>query len=224
MAWLKQYRKRRRADAYQRLTLRQLTKRPELYMRYLRYFNAMPLPAAIRIGHGWYPVPLTLKQFSGQLSYGQRLFLAVQEPHDIGYVLRYMDGYYYTMVTGRAWNESEALSFGRKILNCKAKDVFPIVQQLIKLMEELVKREQKALYREPTKQEKAAGIERMNRFAHLTAMLLLQESFRMCEAEILQLPYDDCLVRFMLRKEQQAYQERLLELQRKESDTKHRFK
>jgi hypothetical protein len=224
MTGLKTWSKRRRATKYQRLTLRQLAKRPELYMRYMRRLNAMPLPAAIRIGRGWFPVPLTLKQFSGQLSYGQRLFLAQQEPHDIGYILRYMDGYYYTMVTGRAWNENDALSFGRKILNCKAKDVFPIVQQLIKLMEELVKREQKALYREPTKQEKAAGIERLNRFAHLTSMLLLQESFRMREAEVLQLPYDDCLVRFMLRKEQQAYQERLLELQRKESDHTHRHK
>jgi hypothetical protein len=42
------------------------------------------------------------------------------------------------------------------------------------------------------------------------------QSFNLTEAAVMQLPYDDCLVRFMLQKEQQAFNERLAELRNKE--------
>ena len=204
----------------EKLTLGHILREPHRYGALADDFLKMQFPAVLTIGRTAYPVPLTLKQFSRHLCYGQRLFLAQREPHDIGYVLRYIDGYYYPFATGRPWDEAKALSFGRKILNCKAKDVFPVAQHLINLMDELIKREQKQLQREPSKLEKAAGIEKLNRFAGLTSLIFLMDSFKLPEAAVMLLPYDDCLVRFMLQKEQQAYAERLTELQAKESKSR----
>jgi hypothetical protein len=205
------------------LTLGQLLAQPHRYGALVEDFCKLTLPAAISIKGTYYPVPLTLKQFSRHLCYGQRLFLATREPHDIGYALRYLDGYYYPMCTGKPWNEAAALSFGRNVLNCKAKDVFPVAQHLITLMDELITREKKHLFREPSKLEKAAGVERLAPFAALTNLIFLMDSFKLPEAAVMLLPYDDCLVRFMLQKEQQAYSERLMELQNEDSK-KSRFK
>jgi len=91
---------------------------------------------------------------------------------------------------------------------------------LVKLMGDLAERERKLLHREPTKQERAAGIERLNVFSDLTALLFLQQSFNCTEAQVAEKPYNDCLVRFMLQKEQNAYAERLQDVYQKESEQK----
>lgn len=184
----------------------------------------LPLPEIIRIGRHSYNIPLTLDDMADNITYGQRLYLVREETVDVGFILRFITGYYYPMATGNAWDEQQALNFGGKVLHCLAREVYPVANHLLKLTDEMVKREQKLLYRAPTKQEKAAGIEKLNMFSDLSSIMYLQDSFKCPETEVMRKPYNDCLVRFMMQKEQAAYQERLSEVYHREAEAKSKTK
>ena len=207
-----------------KLTLRTMTMQPARYTSLAEDLAALPLPDALRFGRKRLPVPPDVETFGRSITYGQRLYFAQKEGFDLGIILRYVAGYYYPIVTGRPWNETDALRFGRNILDLYVTELYPVSQHLVNLMAELATREQKLLHREPTKQERAAGVERLNKFADLTALMFLMEQFKCDEAAVMAKPYDDCLVRFMLAKEQAAYQERLTEVYRKEAAPKTRKK
>ncbi len=171
----------------------------------------LPVPDIIEIGKRSFPVPGTLEDFSSNLSYAQRLFLATSEQFDVDLVIRIISGYYYPFYSGLKFDENKLLSIQSKIITLPVKVLYPVTHHILNLMGELVDREQKLLYREPSKQEKAAGIEKLSKYSTLTSLLFLMESFRMTESEVMQQPYDDCLVRFMLAKEQNEFSERLTE-------------
>lgn len=203
-----------------RLTLQRYALEQHRYSGLSEGLKALPVPEALRIGRHTYPVPSDLDAFCADLTYGQRQYLAEKEGIDVGVILRLTAGYYYPIATGRPWNEKQALSFGKIVLNSLVKDLYPVTNHLTTLMEQLVNREAKLLNRKPSKQEKAAGIDKLTKFADLTAMLFLQQSFNTTPEAVMLLPYNDCLVRFMLSKEQAAFQDRLTEVYRKERESK----
>ena len=203
-----------------KLTLRRMTLEPHRYAGLAEGLAELPLPDTLRIGRRRMAIPQTLDELSSSLTYGQRMYLTQHEGYDVGVILRLVAGYYYPLYTGRPWDERKALSFGAKVLSSLVVELYPVSKHLIGLMEQLTKRESTLLHREPTKQEKAAGIERLAKFADLTALLFLQDSFKTSAEQIMLAPYDDCLVRFMLANEQNKYAERLAEVHRKENAPK----
>jgi hypothetical protein len=94
---------------------------------------------------------------------------------------------------------------------------------LVTLIGEMAEREQKLLHREPTKMELAAGIEKLNVFSDLTSLDFLRDAMKCTVPEVLLTPYNECLVRFMIAKEQADYQERYYDLMNKESEHKSKF-
>jgi len=203
-----------------KLTLWHLVLEPAKYNSIAEGFASLPLPSQLKIRRKKLAVPSGLEEFAGNLTYGQKLFLMNEEPFDVGCIMRYVTGYYYPLYSGQPWDEAEALQFGRNVLSSPLKDLYPVAIHLVNLMAELVEREKKLLHREPTADEKAAGVDRLTRFTELTSLIFLMDSFRCTEAAVLQKPYDDCLVRFMLAKEQNAYTERLTEVHRRKQDKK----
>ena len=171
----------------------------------------MPLPEKIKIGK-YYEIPDTLESFTENICYGQRLFIVRKEDNDFGTILRMIDGYYYPIVTKLKWDEEKALLFGKKVLTCKAIELYPVAMHLITLTAEMVTREQKLLHREPTKIEQAAGIDKLNKYSDLTALDFLRDSLKLTTQEVLLTPYNECLVRFMLAKDVAEFQERHFEL------------
>ena len=200
--------------AINKLTLWDILLEPERYAGIAEGLQQMPLPDKIKIGRKYYEIPQTLEDFSANICYGQRQFFATQEDIDVGIILRYVAGYYYPIVKKCIWDEKKVLSFYKKVLYSSAKELYPVAIKLLNLMGELAEREKTLLQRNPTKEEQSAGIEKLNRFANLTSLLFLQESFRITEDDVMLKPYDDCLVRFLLAKEQNAYTERLQEVYR----------
>lgn len=206
-----------RAVPVNRLTLRTMFMQTERYAALAVDLASLPLPQALAFGRKRYAVPADVEMFGRNITYGQRLYFAQAEGFDLGIILRFITGYYYPIVTGRPWDETKALAFGKKVLALHVTELYPVAKHLSELMAELVTREKKLLHREPTKQERAAGIERLNKFADLTALIFLMDAFKCDEAAVMLKPYDDCLVRFMLAKEQASYQERLTEVYRSEN-------
>ena len=84
----------------------------------------------------------------------------------------------------------------------------------------MTERERNLLHREPSKLERAAGIEKLNRFADLTSLDFLRDEMKMPIEEVLLQPYNECLVRFMLAKEKADYQERYYKLLHEETEMK----
>lgn len=182
--------------------------------------SRLPVPDSIKIGRRRYWVPQTMEQFSDTITYGQKMYFGRGGDDDIELAFRYICGYYMPLVTDQPWDEKNIIAFRKNIVNSFAIEVFPVALHLITLMAQLVERELKLLKREPTKQEKAAGIERMGKFAELMAVMFLTESFNCSENELMQKSYGDCLVRFMLQHEQNAFAERLANVYQKENESK----
>jgi hypothetical protein len=176
----------------------------------------LPLPDRIKIGRKQYGIPGTMDEFSDKICYGQRLFLARAEDNDVGLIIRMMDGYYFPIVTNELWNEDKSLLFGNKILNCRVKELYPVAMHLITMVSEIAERELKLLHKEPSKVEKAAGIEKLNVFSELNALDFLRDAMQITVPEVLLTPYNECLVRFMNAKETRDYQERYFDLMQKD--------
>lgn len=181
-----------------------------------------PLPEYLRIGFRKYSIPKDLEEYSDSICYGQRLSLSEPETNDFGIIIRFITRYYYPIVKRKPFDDEKAARFGKNVLYLKVKDLYPIAMHLVKLHSELIEKEQKMLHREPTKQEKAAGIEELSIFSELTAIKFLRDALQKSSEQVMLTPYNDCLVEFYHAKKQNAFNERLTEVYKKEAETKHK--
>lgn len=202
-----------RVKSIKRLTLYDMMRDLEIYQGLPDGLKDMPV-VKVKIGLWRFALPETMEELSNQITYGQRLFLTKKEEEDFGLIIRLMDGYFYPIVTGKSWDENAALAFGKKILRCKAVEVYPAAVHLITLLDELVSRELRLLHREPNKMERAAGIDKLNPFSEMTSIDFLRDTMKIPAEEVMTTPYNECLVRFMLARETADYQDRLVELQK----------
>lgn len=209
-----------RMKRIERLRLIDMVKEPIVYDGLRSGLNELPLPDKLKIKRKILTIPKTISDFGDNITYGQRLYFARPEGNDYGIILRFVAGFYYPIYTGKVWNENSALRFGAKVLNSRAMDLFPVARHFVDLMGEIAERELNLLQREPTRQEHAAGIEKLAKFADLNALIFLCESFKCDESAVMTKPYNDCLVRFMLQKESNAFTERLSEVYRNEQKQK----
>ena len=206
--------------ALDKLTLRDMIDNLHLYWGLSDGLVQLPVPDSIMDQ----PVPKDMSEFCESICYGQRIFLAQKEDNDFGVIVRMMDGYFYPLVTGEKWDADKALLFGENVLSLPVKDLYPVAMHLITLVSEMAEREQKLLHREPTKIEKAAGIENLNKYSELTSLDFLRDAMKCTVPEVLLTPYNECLVRFMIAKEQTDYQERYYKLMQEQHEPKNRFK
>ena len=182
-----------------------------------------PVPPFLKIKRKYYPVPDNMEIFTKNICYGQRLFLTYKEDNDFGMIIRTLEGYYYPIVTCKHWNEDQALIFGKYIIKLNVQDVYPAAMHLINLISEMIEQEKKLLYREPSKVELAAGIEKLNIFSDLTSLDFLRDVMKITIEEVLLTPYKECLVRFMIAKETAEYQDRYIKLMQELNKPKSKY-
>jgi hypothetical protein len=207
-----------------RITLREMMLHFEKYTGLPDGLIQLPVPDYIEIKKKKFAVPKDLDEFTKGICYGQRIFLVQKEDNDFGLMIRQIDGYYYPLFTKKKFDADEALLFGKNVLTCTVNEIYPVSMHFTSLIGEMIDREQKLLHREPSKMELAAGIERLNNFSELTALLFLRDALKISVEEVLLTPYSECLVHFMLAKEQADFQERYYELMKEESKTKSKYK
>lgn len=184
----------------------------------------LPCPEYITIGRKRYPVPQTMDEFSDVITYGQRMYLSHIGTGDKSIVVQYVSTFYATFITGVSWDEKKLDRIQKIVVHSHVIELYPVAFQFIKFMTALVERELKLLQREPSRHERMAGIDKLGKFAELTAIMFLTESFKCSESEVMAKPYNDCLVRFMLQKEQNAFAERLAEVFKRENESKTKTK
>jgi len=182
----------------------------------------MPLPEYFKLNRKKYPIPKSLDEFSDAICYGQRIFMGQKEDEDFSIILRQIDGYYYSIVTGEEWDDKKALIFGKKVLTCRVIELYPIAMHLLSLVLEMAERERKMLHREPTTMEKLAGIDELNIFSELAALDFLRSSMNKTVEQVMLTPYNECLVRFLMAKRTIDYQERLFDRQKAEQMIKYK--
>lgn len=201
-----------RITKIQKLTLKRMLDNYKQFEKLPEALSKLGLPDKIKIAGKKYDIPTNLKEFSDNICYGQRLFFVRDEENDVGVILRLIDGYYYPIVSGEKWDWDNALLFGKIVLNCTVNELYPVAMHFTKLLKEMADREHELLFREPTKLEKAAGIERLNAFSEMSALDYLRDSMKVTSKEVMLTPYNECLVRFMMARETMDYQERYTEL------------
>jgi len=183
----------------------------------------LPVPVYLKIKRKYHPVPDNMEEFTKNICYGQRLFLTRKEDNDFGMIIRTLEGYYYPVVTRKKWDEDKALIFGKYIIELNVQDVYPAAMHLINLISEMIEQEKKLLYREPSKVELAAGIEKLNIFSDLTSLDFLRDVMKITIEEVLLTPYKECLVRFMIAKETAEYQDRYIKLMQELNKPKSKY-
>jgi hypothetical protein len=206
------------------LTLKDMIENIQLYSGLPDGLIQLPLPDSIKINSKALSIPGTMEELSKMICYGQRLFLVRKEDNDFGAILRVMDGYYYTLSTKQKWDEDKALLFGKKILTLLVKDLYPVAMHMITLVGEVINKEQELLYREPTKIEKAAGIDKLNVFSELSSLYFLRDTLKVTIPEVLLTPYNECLVLFMKAKTESDYMENYNKEIQELSKIKNKFK
>lgn len=206
--------------AVHRITFADMIKEPEVYKGLSDGLVQLPLPDKIKIKRKRYHVPQSAAEFMQSICYGQRIYFDSEEKNDYGVIFRVITGYYYPIITRSKWNGDNALLFGKYLLNCKVNVLYPVAMTFVKYIAEMTERERNLLHREPSKLERAAGIEKLNRFADLTSLDFLRDEMKMPIEEVLLQPYNECLVRFMLAKEKADYQERYYKLLHEETEMK----
>ena len=209
-------------DLLDKITLKQMFNSE--YMGLADGLSQLPLPEKMQIKRVKFAIPQNMDELTENICYGQRLFLVRKEENDIGMILRVIDGYYYPLFTKKQWDEDKALLFGKTVITLKVVNLYPIAMHLVTLISEMVEREQKLLHREPTKQEKAAGIDKLSIFSELNAIDFLRDSLKKTIEEVMLTSYNECLVRFMREKEVGAYQERYMDVIKRESESKTKYK
>ena len=202
-----------------KLRLFDMIKYPELYSGLADGLIDLPLPDKLKIKK-ILTIPLNREQLAENICYGQRLYLAREELNDFGIIIRLVGGYFYPEITGLKFNEANIFGIVINIVTCLAKDIYPVALHLVKLISELIANEQKVLYKEPTKLELAAGIEKLNAYSELNTLDFLSNVMRCTTDEVMLTPYNECLVRLMSAKEMNEYQERYFKLQMEESQLK----
>jgi hypothetical protein len=203
-----------------KLTLKEMIFKFPLYSGLPAGLVKLEVPENIKISGRLFHVPKNLEEFSGAICYGQKLFLSRKEENDFALIVRMIDGYYYSLVTRKKWDEDKALLFGRIVLTCTVNQLYPVAMHLVNLLGDLAAREKDLLYREPSKKELAAGIEKLNVFSELTSLDFLRDAMKCTVPEVLLTPYNECLVRFMIAKETNDYQAKYYELMVEESKIK----
>jgi hypothetical protein len=207
-----------------KLTLKEMIEKPYIYRGLPEGLAQLPVPDVLTMKRKKFSIPADMEEFTANICYGQRVFLMRKEEGDIGIIIRVIDGYYYPLFTNNLWDEQKALLFGKIVITCKVIELYPIAMHIVTLINEMAEREQKLLHREPSKMEKAAGIEKLNIFSELTAVDFLRNNMGKTEEEVMLTPYDECLVRFMLAKETSDFQERYLNEVKRQTEPKSKFK
>jgi len=206
------------------LTLKDMIVNLDLYSGLADGLAELPCPDMIEIWYMKYNVPATMEEMTNNICYGQRLFLARKEDDDIGMMMRMIPGFYYPIIKKKKWDEEKALLFRKKVLTCKVKDLYPVTIHFVNLISEMIEAEEKLLHREPSKMEKAAGIEKLNVFSELNSLDFLRDAMKITVEEVLLTPYNECLVRFMNAKELADFNERYFKLLKEEKPEKKKFK
>lgn len=183
----------------------------------------LPVPDKIKIAGKKFKVPKDLNEFTNNICYGQRIFIVQKEENDFGLMIRQLDGYYYPIFTHKKWDADKALLFGKNVLTCTIDQIYPVSMHMTKIINEMAEREKNLLHREPSKIELAAGIEKLNVFAEMSALDFLRDTMKVTIPEVLLTPYNECLVRFMMAKENADYQQRYFELVKEEAKPKSKF-
>jgi hypothetical protein len=210
-------------DILDKITLKQMFNHPE-YHGLAPGLKELPLPEKMQIKRVNFAIPKTMDELAENICYGQRLFLVRQEENDIGMILRVIDGYYYPLFTKKQWDEEKALLFGKTVITLKVVNLYPIAMHITTLIAQMIEREQKLLHREPSKQQKAAGIDKLSIFSELNALDFLRDSLKKTVEEVMLTNYNECLVRFMREKEVSSYQERYMDVLKRESESKAKYK
>ena len=183
----------------------------------------LPCPDKIRINFIDYKIPETVQDLTNNITYGQRLFLAREEEDDLGLILRIISGFYYPLISKSKWNEDKVLLYRKKVLTCKIIKLYPVTMHIVNMISEMIETEKKLLHREPSKVELAAGIEKLNVFSELNSLDFLRDAMKITVEEVLQTPYNECLVRFLNAKEVADFNERYMKLMSESKPDKKKY-
>lgn len=171
------------------------------------HFDAALSPERIRIGVKTYLVPTSVEQLQQNITWGQRLYLATESENLLDVTLRLFGGWYYSIVSGKAFSEDKALKFGRKALGCYITELLPVAASLFKLVEGLLIQEHSATSGDPDKVWKAAGGDMLNKYGDKLTLDFLASRLSVMygkpcgHAEVMAAPYLDCLIQLMERRD-----------------------
>lgn len=133
---------------------------------------------------------------------------------DLESIMFFIANYYQPIVTGKKFTQENVMNFYRKLRHSLCIDLFPILRKFIGYYADMVEMERSKLDKPPTKEMKAAEVHRLDRFNSLALFKVISEELRVPIHEVSEKPYNLIFSLLWYMKENNEYQERLIELRR----------
>lgn len=157
------------------------------------FLVTLPPPSRLRIGCRMRHVPRYYTEVLSVITYAQKRFLEQQPQNDLDLVLRMFSGWYYTIVTGKPFDEASALAFGRKAERCNIDQLYPACAHLARLVSEINKLEEQLLANEADSTWIAAGGNALAPYAPQLTVEFLANRLKCSLEEVHVKPYAECL-------------------------------
>lgn len=176
----------------------------------------LPAPESIKVGFTIYTLPKDVVEFSSNLTWGQRLYMATKHETDIESFLYITSCYLQGL---KSFDEKKTIKLFRKLKKVKLKELYPATKHLALLFEELIKNESEKLSRPTDKKALAAESYKLDVFADFQILEYLanrcgytSDKNMMHISKALSIPYDMALTMLWEKKESDMFQNRYLEL------------
>jgi len=176
----------------------------------------LPHQNKLQVGFSNYRIPEDVIEFSANLTWGQRLYMATPQSTDIDSFL-YITACYLQGLKG--FDERKTVRLFRKLRGVKLKELYPITYHLATLFSELIKNESEKLTRPKDKKALAADVEKLDVFADFQVLEYLANRCKFTSDSkmthidrALTMPYDLALTMLWEKKESEQFNERYTEI------------
>lgn len=172
-----------------------------------KQLSLLPFPEYLRIRFTLYRIPKNVVEFSANLVWGQRLFMATPQESDVDSFL-YLTSCYFQRLKDKTFDEGKAVDVFNILRRKKLKDLYPITVQISALFIELIANETSKLNRSVDKKMLAAEVDRLNVFSEFQVLEYLAKRYGCKLEEAVNIPYDIALTMLWEKKESDEFQER----------------
>jgi hypothetical protein len=178
-----------------------------------KQLTELACPYTITIGLRTYLVPITVNDLRDNICWGQRLLMATPHTNDFESILYFVCNYYQPIVTRSPFDENKVNRLYKKIARVNVVDLYPVLVRLVTLFTEMVEIEAQKLNSEPSKEMRAAEVDRLKPFSDLNILEMISNKCKVPLSEAHLQEYNVVFALLWCEKETADFNQRFYQIQ-----------
>jgi len=178
----------------------------------LNQLAELPCPTKLRIGVREYAIPNSIEQFTDNICWGQRLYMASKQTNEFESILYLIASFYQPILDKSKFDDEKVLNTFVRLLNCNADEILPVLNRFSIFFADMIANEMAKLNREVTREMRAAEINKLQPFSDMSILELIAERCKVPLLEAHLINYNIVLVLLWKDKETDEFGKRYNEL------------